>query len=142
MRALLALALASLAVPATAQQTPVPTPLPNVTGADGRPRGVTPTFPLNVGVVPFNCSGTIAVGGTAQTVLPNDLRRQMLLVENPVGQTGTLYVEFGAAATTTGGAVELAPGGSLLIIGPPTPTTSVSVLHATTGARVICKASS
>ena len=87
-------------------------------------------------------SGTVATGGTAQTVLPQALTenlRYLLIVNQSIG---VLYVDFDQTATAasiplkacgvagdgSGGALEYGPGGGGFI-----PQGPMSVLGATTG---------
>lgn len=86
-----------------------------------------------------DASGTVTTGGTSQQVLPVHPDRSYLFCQNPVGAAGTLFVNIGAAASTTGGSYELAPGGTMTFVVPFVPTNAVNVTSATTGARFICK---
>lgn len=56
---------------------------------------------------PNDHSGTIAVGGTAQLVIPANTNRKGFLISNPDTATETLYIMLGAAAN---GRIPLVPG--------------------------------
>lgn len=80
-----------------------------------------------------NYSGTILVGGAAQTAAPAEPARVFLFVHNP-SLAEDLWVNFLGTAILGGGAgtVRLLPGDSLNMTGPTTPTGAVSAV-ATTG---------
>lgn len=57
-------------------------------------------------------SGTVATGGTSQQVFAADQYRNYLMCMNPSSATEKLYIEYGAAASTTNGkSIPLDPGG-------------------------------
>lgn len=86
-------------------------------------------------------SGTITAANVSQTAIPQSTtgQRGWLMCQNPITATTTLFVNFGTSASTAGGSIELAPGGSIAFVGLAVPLTSVSVASATAGARFICK---
>jgi hypothetical protein len=81
-------------------------------------------------------SGNITAGATSQVVAVQNLSREFLLFQNT--SDTAMYVNFGAAATTTNG-VLVAAGTSLSLNGPFVPSDSVNVLCATTGKTFVCK---
>lgn len=85
-------------------------------------------------------SGTLTAGGTSQQVFPVDASRTYLMCQNPITATETLFINFGATASTTAGSIELAAGGTISFHGSAVPTTTVNVNAATTGHRFVCKA--
>jgi len=87
-----------------------------------------------------DCSGALTTGGASQSILAVDANRLLLIVQNPIGAAGPLFVNFGPSASVSTGSIELAPGGSLVFLAEATPTTAVAVNSATQGARWICKA--
>jgi hypothetical protein len=56
----------------------------------------------------FTVSGTIIAGGVSQEIAPRNPRRDLLLLQNPAGESGALFFAFGAPATNT--SLALAPG--------------------------------
>lgn len=85
-------------------------------------------------------SGTVTAANTSQLAVPASQSRTYLVCQNPVAATGTLFVNIDAAASTTAGSLELAPGGSVTWAAQFVPTGAVNVTSATAGARFICKA--
>lgn len=85
-------------------------------------------------------SGTVTTGGTSQQVFAANTARLFLSCQNPVTATETLFVNIGAAASTTGGSFEIAPGayreftGAGLI-----PSGTINITAATSGHRFVCK---
>ena len=57
-------------------------------------------------------AGTITTGGTSQQIAERNPKRDLLILQNPTGETGQLFYNFGAAAAvdTT---MSLAPGQSV-----------------------------
>lgn len=84
-------------------------------------------------------SGTIATGGTSQQLAATNGNRQYLLVQNPCSATEDLFVNFTAAATTTGNSVELTPCGTLSMESSFVSTEQVNVIAATTGHVFVSK---
>jgi hypothetical protein len=77
-------------------------------------------------------SGTITVGGTAQTLAAANSVRKYLLIQN--NSTGALWVNFGAAAVQGQPSIQLAAnGGSLVMEAGFVSNQSVSIIGATTG---------
>lgn len=70
-------------------------------------------------------SGTVATGGTSQQVFAADQYRNYLMCMNPSSATEKLYIEYGAAASTTNGkSIPLDPGGVAQFLGMSVPTAS------------------
>lgn len=89
-----------------------------------------------------NYSGTITLGGTAQTVIAANSSRRYLLIQN-ISDTA-LWVDFGATAVQDQPSVKLAAdsgsgGGFLVFEGNFVPTTALSIIGATTGKKFVCK---
>lgn len=76
-------------------------------------------------------SGTITLGGTAQTAIAANTSRKGWCIQNPSNATEVLYVRVGATATTTTG-VQLAAGQQACNPALVVETALVSVLAATT----------
>ena len=53
-------------------------------------------------------AGTVASANTSQQVAERNARRDLLVLQNPTGQTGQLFANFGALADST--CLNLAPG--------------------------------
>lgn len=85
-------------------------------------------------------SGVIATGGTTQQVFADSGARSYLMCQNPISATEPLFVNIGAAASTAGGSIELAPGASVSYAENFIPTGAVNVTAATTAHRFVCKA--
>jgi hypothetical protein len=147
MRLVLAvLALLALSSPCVAQQTVVTfvdtngnrvavtpdTPLPT-TAANGATGGGVTRGAVTDG------SGTVAQASTSQQVFPLNAGRSYLMCQNPVSATETLFVNYGAPASTAGGSIELAPGASTAFQQQFIPTSAVNVTAATAGHRFVCK---
>lgn len=78
-------------------------------GGSGSPVTVTP-----VALTTTNGSGTIATGGTFQSILASSATRKGCLIENPTTATEPLYVFFGAnGSATTSNSISLSPGGTV-----------------------------
>ena len=54
-------------------------------------------------------SGEIAEAAASQQIAPRDPRRDLLILQNPTGQTGQLFYNFGAEAVVDA-TLSLAPG--------------------------------
>lgn len=68
----------------------------------------------SLGATSTAASGTVAAGGTFQSIIAASGSRLGCLIENPTTATEPLYVFFGAnGSATTGNSVSLAPGGSV-----------------------------
>lgn len=85
-------------------------------------------------------SGTVAVGGTSQALIPANAARNGILIQNPTNEIEPLFINFGAAASVAGGSIELLPGQ----IWPPDQTTvlssqAINVTAATAAHRFIAK---
>ena len=87
-----------------------------------------------------DASGTIAVGGTAQVLLPANSARQYLFIQNPITATETLRFCSDVTATTTN-SFELAAGGSATFSSDNgfMPTGAISILAATGAHAYIAK---
>ena len=79
---------------------------------------------------------TIAVGGTAQSLVGANSSRKRLFVQNPSTATESLFLRFGGTATTTYTSLELLPGAAFDSSGGPCPSDAISVNAATTGHQV------
>lgn len=84
-------------------------------------------------------SGTLTTAATSQQVFAANATRAYLMIQNPITATETLFVNIGTAASTTGGSIELAPGGSLTFHNNFIPTGIVYVTAATAGHRWLAK---
>lgn len=85
-----------------------------------------------------NYSGSIATGGTAQTALAANPKRNFLLIQNPPTEVENLSVDFDATAVGDGTDFTLEPGGAV-IFDTLIPQGLVSVIAATTGHKFIVK---
>ena len=54
-------------------------------------------------------AGTIAAGGTSQEIAPRNPKRDLIILQNPAGETGALFFNFGEDAEVDG-SMSLAPG--------------------------------
>lgn len=87
-----------------------------------------------------NRSGTVATGGTAQTLAAVNATRKYLFVENPCAQTESLWINFTTAAVASQPSIEIAPCGSFLMASPNFVSTElVSVIAATSAHPFIAK---
>jgi hypothetical protein len=84
-------------------------------------------------------SGTVAAAAASQTVFAANPYRAFLTCQNPISATEPLFVNFNAAASTTGGSVELAAGGSVTFADAFIPNGEVNVTAVTAGHRFMCK---
>lgn len=84
-------------------------------------------------------SGTVTAGGTSQQVFAINTNRSYLMCQNPTTATETLFFNLSAAASTTAGSLELAPGGSVTFGPGVAPNAAVFVTAVTTGHRFVCK---
>lgn len=84
-------------------------------------------------------SGTVTTGGTSQQVFAANTTRSYLMCQNPISATEALFVNIGAAASTTAGSIELAPGASISFQQQFIPTGTVNVTAVTTAHRYVCK---
>ena len=118
--------------------------------AGGNVIACTPVLALNPdgtsGIVGFRSatitdgSGTVATGGTSQQVFAANAARTYLTCQNPVAASETLFVNIGAAASTTAGSsYELAAGASLTFQTNFIPTGAVNVTAVTSTHKFICK---
>lgn len=103
-------------------------------GTDGAtPVVVTPAG----GALTDAAARTITVGGTSQTVFAANAARRYLIIQNL--SADELFVNFGAAATAGSPSIGLAPadgaipGGTVIFEGSYIPTSSVTIIGATTG---------
>lgn len=85
-------------------------------------------------------SSSIAVGGTSQQIAAANGARLRLQIQNPcfaagqgIGSAESIFVNFGAAASSAGGSVELAPCGTYDTGAGPVTTQAVNVVAATNG---------
>lgn len=84
-------------------------------------------------------SGTITTANTSQQVFAAKADRGYLFCQNPTTATESLFVNYGASASTSAGSIELSPGGVSQFLGLAVPTTNVTVTAATAGHRFVCK---
>lgn len=89
------------------------------------------------GNTPTDGSGTITTGGTSQTVFAASESRRYLEIQNISDET--MYVNFGAAATTDSNSFKIVAGGSYVNVSNFCPTTTVTIIGATTGKKFIAK---
>jgi hypothetical protein len=87
-----------------------------------------------------NGAGTIAAAGVSQVALKGDISRSWLICQNAAASTATLFLSFGInnPAATTGGSLELAPGGSISFLAGIVPSEQVNAASATVGTRFAC----
>lgn len=91
---------------------------------------VTSSSPMGASVTPNDLSGTISVGGTAQTLSPAKKGRQGLLIFNV--SAGDLWISFtGTAAVGAAGSLKIPTGG--LFETPDNFNTACSIIGATLG---------
>jgi hypothetical protein len=88
---------------------------------------------------PNDASGTIATGGVSQQILAaQSVGRTFLLIQNREA-TDHLYVNFGAAAASTGqSSIDLSPGASLFM-DVFIPRDTVNIIGPNTGDKFLCK---
>lgn len=98
-----------------------------------------PAVAQNRIVVVTNGSGTVQTANQSQQVFARNDGRNYLFCQNPINATGTLYIDYDRPAVVNGGAIELAPGGSVSFLAAATPIATVNVTSATAGHRFICK---
>lgn len=87
-----------------------------------------------------NRSGTITVGGTAQTAMAANTSRRYLLIRNPATETEPLYFNFTTTAVVTGQpSITLQPGEGFVMENSFISTELISVVAATTGHKFVAK---
>jgi hypothetical protein len=84
-------------------------------------------------------SVTITAGGTAQTAAPANPTRVYLLIQNPSAAPGPVWFSTSTTAVADSPAIELAPGQAWESPASVCPTGAISVIAATTGAKVTIK---
>lgn len=62
-------------------------------------------------------AGTVTTGGTSQQITPRNPKRDLLMLQNPAGETGALFYNLGSAAAVNG-TLSLAPGDWVKLDGP------------------------
>jgi hypothetical protein len=82
-------------------------------------------------------SGTITLGGTAQTIIAANSRRHYLLVVNI--SSGTLWIRFDVAAVADQPSIPIFPNGSFVMECGGVDTRAVSIIGATTGQKFVAK---
>lgn len=87
-------------------------------------------------------SGSITLGGTAQTIAAANQNRRYFLIQN-ISDTA-LWVNFGTTAVADQPSIKLGPdsgsgGGTLVFEGNFCPNGLVSLIGATTGKKFVCK---
>lgn len=78
---------------------------------------------------------SIAAGGVSETLAAANASRSSLIIQNPTSEIESIFINFGAAATSTGNSIELTPGGIFTAA----TVQAVNVLAATTGHKVVAK---
>ena len=84
-----------------------------------------------------NHSGTITTGGTAQQVVAANANRNYLLLQNQ--STGDLWFDLGVDAVQSQPSLKLVAGDSVVWEDNYIPTSSVSIIGATTGQAFAAK---
>jgi hypothetical protein len=84
-------------------------------------------------------SVTITTGGTAQEAAPANPNRVYLLVQNPTTSPGPVWFSTSTTAVADSPSIELQPGQSWESPASFCPTGAISVIAATTGAKVTIK---
>jgi hypothetical protein len=105
--------------------------------------GQVTTLPLAASVTPRNA--TIAVGGTSQILMPANLARRRLIIQNPYTPTGEgiasaepIYFRYGAVAGIDDGtSFEIYPGAAYDSSNGPVYNGAIQVNAASTGHRII-----
>lgn len=92
---------------------------------------------LGIDSTPTDGSGTITTGGTSQTVFAANPNRRYFEFQN-ISDTD-MYVNFGAAAVADSNSFKIAAGGAYVNPSNYCPTTSITVICATTGKKFITK---
>lgn len=82
-------------------------------------------------------SGTVTVGGTAQQLAPANTSRKYLFIQN--NSSGDLWINFGANATTAQPSVKVEAGANFFWESSFVPSSSISVIGATTGQTFTAK---
>jgi hypothetical protein len=82
-----------------------------------------------------NRSGTVATGGTAQTLAAINATRKYLFVENSCAATESLWINFMTAAVVTQPSIEIPACGSFLMSSPNFVSTELVSVIATTSAH-------
>ncbi|HWE98839.1 MAG TPA: hypothetical protein VG248_03495 [Caulobacteraceae bacterium] len=86
----------------------------------------------NTAVTPTDAAGTIATGGTFQTVFASNSSRTNCLIANPITATETLFVHYTAASATTSNSIGLAAGAAFTCNGSGVVVTGAIQVEATT----------
>lgn len=86
---------------------------------------------------PTDRSGTITTGGSSQTLAAALSTRTYIEVQNISDET--MYVNFGAAATTDSNSFKIAAGGSYVNPAHFCPTGTITIIGATTGKKFVAK---
>lgn len=134
---------ANLDAAAAGAGTAVPAKALQVGGSDGTDLRTIATDTLGRQIVTTtgtltDGSGTIATGGTAQTVFAANANRRYLLVQN--NSSGALWVNFTTTAVESQPSVQLAAnGGSIVMETGFVSTEAISIIGATTGQAFTAK---
>jgi hypothetical protein len=84
-------------------------------------------------------SGTVTVGGTAQTLIAANTSRRYLLLRNPLIATEELWFNFTTTAVADSPSIRLDPGDTFVMEDMFVTTEAISVLGATTGHKITAK---
>lgn len=87
--------------------------------------------------VPTDGSGAITTGGTSQVVFAANSNRRYLEIQNISDET--MYVNFGAAATTDSNSFKLVAGAVYVNASNYCPQGTVTVIGATAGKKFVAK---
>lgn len=82
-------------------------------------------------------SGSITLGGTAQTLAAANTTRRYFFVHNI--STGDLWVNFGVTAVADAPSIKLTPGASFVMEASFVSNETISIFGSTTGAKYVAK---
>lgn len=98
-------------------------------------------FPLTGEAIentPADGSGTITTGGTSQVIFAANPNRRYLEIQNVSDET--MYINFGSAASASSASYMIAAnGGAYINASNYCPTTTITIISATTGKRFVAK---
>ncbi len=116
----------------------VPMPLTSYGPVTVDVASVTATFTPTVGAFADH-SSTIAAGGTSQALFAANPAAIQRIVQNPISNNESIFINFGGVAATTGGdSIEIAPGGEFAT-GNVIDDTAWTIISATTGTKYVAK---
>jgi hypothetical protein len=122
---------ASTAANQTTQNTKLDTIIANQTN------GTQKTVAMPTQGAPTDRSGAITSGGTSQTLAAALSTRVYIEIQNISDET--MYINFGAAATTDSNSFKIIAGGSYVNPQQFCPTGTITIIGATTGEKFIAK---